>query len=122
MKKDTVSLLILVMLCFGLPALLFQCKKNTAAASNSSGPAQAANEVWIDDMVFNPAQLTVAVNTTVKWNNRDGTAHTVTSTGGHFDSGNIGAGGTYSHAFTTAGTYPYKCNYHSSMTGTVVVQ
>jgi plastocyanin len=37
------------------------------------------------------------------------------------NSGNLGAGGTYEHRFFTAGTFPYHCNFHSPMTGSVVV-
>jgi plastocyanin len=105
--------------------MLFQCKKNTATAGNNNGNAgttQPANEVWIQNMAFSPAMITVPVNTTIRWRNKDGAAHTVTGTQGAFDSGNIGAGGEYSRQFTSAGTYPYKCSFHASMTGTVVVQ
>lgn len=84
---------------------------------------QAADEVWMQSNAFNPGTRTVAVNTTVKWTNKDGSAHTVTSDNGGFtSSGNIAGGGTYSFKFTTAGTYPYHCTLHSGMNGTVVVQ
>ena len=97
------------------------CKKSdTKPASDTSSPV--ANEVWIQNNAFTPVTITVAVNTTVKWTNKDGIQHTVTSTTGLFDSGAIGNGGTYSHQFTVAGSYPYKCSFHSSMTGTVIVQ
>lgn len=123
MKKDSASLLILVTLCFGIPALLFQFRKNSAlAASGHQHHARAADEVLIENMAFNQALITVPLNTTVRWSNQDGAAHTVTSATGAFDSGNIGVGGTYLYQFTRAGTYPYKCSYHASMTGTVVVQ
>jgi plastocyanin len=29
--------------------------------------------------------------------------------------------GTYSHTFTTPGTYHYQCTIHSGMTGVVIV-
>jgi plastocyanin len=38
------------------------------------------------------------------------------------NSGNIAGGATYTHRFTTAGTYSYHCIYHSPMTGSVHVQ
>jgi plastocyanin len=88
-----------------------------------------ANEVFIQGNAFSPGTITVKANSTVTWNNKDGVAHTVTSdTPGLFESGSIsssggyGGGGTWSHSFTTAGSFPYHCSIHSSMKGTVVVQ
>ena len=88
-----------------------------------------ANEVFIEGMAFSPSTITVKANSTVTWNNKDGVAHTVTSdTPGLFESGSIsssggyGGGGTWSHIFITAGSFPYHCSIHSSMKGTVVVQ
>ncbi len=80
-----------------------------------------ANEVWIQNMAYSPSTITVSAGTTIKWTNKDGVAHTVTSNSGLFDSGSIGSNGTYSHTFNTAGTFPYKCTFHPSMTATVVV-
>jgi plastocyanin len=89
------------------------CKKSTDTAG--------ANEVYIEGMAFTPSTITVTVNATVTWTNKDGMAHTVTSNTDLFDSGSIPANGTYSHTFTTIGSFPYKCLIHSSMTGTVIV-
>ena len=76
-----------------------------------------------DDMRFNPEDLTINVEDTVTWTNNDGMGHTATSTDGpaSFDSGNIAAGATWSFTFTEAGTYNYKCDYHSSMTASITV-
>lgn len=95
------------------------CKKSNSSP-NSGNPG--ANEVWMQNSTFGPSSITVAVNTTIKWTNKDGTTHTVTGTGGLFNSGNIGSGGSYSHQFTIKGTYPYTCTIHSGMNGTVIVQ
>ena len=72
---------------------------------------------------YNPEDLTINVGDTVTWTNNDGGGHTATSTSGpeSFDSGNIASGGTWSFTFTKAGTYDYKCDYHSSMTATITV-
>ena len=74
-------------------------------------------------MQFDPEELTISVGDTVTWTNNDGMSHTATSTSGpeSFDSGNIGSGDTWSFTFTEAGTYEYKCDYHSSMTATIIV-
>jgi plastocyanin len=123
MKKDLFILLALIGLSIGCSVFLYQCKKSSDTTPNSSsGSNPGTNEVWMQNMAFNPGSLTVVVNTTVKWTNKDGVAHTVTSATGAFDSGSIAGGGVYSHQFTTAGTYPYKCTFHSGMTGTVIVQ
>ena len=76
-----------------------------------------------DDMKFNPEDLTINVGDTVTWTNNDGMGHTATSTDGpaSFDSGNIAASATWSFTFTEAGTYNYKCDYHSSMTASITV-
>jgi len=76
-----------------------------------------------DNMQYNPEDLTINVGDTVTWTNNDGGGHTATSTSGpeSFDSGNIASGGAWSFTFTEAGTYDYKCDYHSSMTATITV-
>jgi len=73
---------------------------------------------------FSPLQVTlvIGVNNTVTWVNDDNAAHTVTAKDGSFGSGNIGSGASYTHTFTTPGTYTYYCAYHSWMVGTVVVK
>ena len=101
-------------------------KKNdyntTPSNPNPSGGTQGANEVFISGSKFSPATLTVAVNTTVTWTNKDGYAHTVTSNTALFDSGNMDSNASFSFQFTTKGSYMYHCAYHSAMTGTIIVQ
>jgi plastocyanin len=88
----------------------------------TSGTVQGANEVLIQGMAFSPVTLTVSVNTTVTWTNNDDVSHTVTSDNGLFNSGSFAHVATYSHQFTTAGTYPYHCTIHPYMTATIIVQ
>jgi plastocyanin len=102
----------------------FACKKTTTNYNNpsSSSGTPGSNEVFMQNNSFNPGNLTVAVGATVKWTNKDGVGHTVTSTTGEFNSGTIASGGTFTHQFNTAGTYPYRCTIHSNMNGTITVQ
>lgn len=66
--------------------------------------------------------VTLASGGKVTWINKDTTSHTVTSNQtGLFDSGSLGVGATWSHTFTTAGTYYYYCSIHPMMWGVVVV-
>ncbi|MFA7198301.1 MAG: fasciclin domain-containing protein [Methanoculleus sp.] len=73
-----------------------------------------------------PASLTVEGNTTVIWTNYDEVSHTVTSTGGLFDSGPIEGNETFNYTFADTGTYPYGCALNAStqrtpMQGVVIV-
>jgi plastocyanin len=92
---------------------------NPYGTGNSAGPGM--NEVFIQNMAFNPATITVNAGTTITWTNKDGYAHTVTSDANLFNSGNIGSNGTFTYTFATAGTYSYHCAIHASMTAKVVV-
>jgi plastocyanin len=85
----------------------------------TGGPG--TNEVFIQGMAFNPASITVAAGTTITWTNKDAITHTVTSDSKLWDSGSVGPNGTFSFTFATAGTFPYHCNVHPSMTASVTV-
>jgi plastocyanin len=96
---------------------------NPAPSANGSGGTggPATNEVFIQNMAFNPATIKVAVNSTITWTNKDAIAHTVTSDTGVFDSGSVAAGSTFSYTFATEGTFAYHCKIHPGMVATVVV-
>jgi len=87
-------------------------------------PARAATtQVAIRNLAYQPATVTVAPGDSVTWTNRDAVNHTVT---GENDltlrSNTMPPNGTYDHTFLTAGTFTYRCDFHPSMRGTVVVQ
>ena len=71
---------------------------------------------------FSPSTITIHVGDTVVWHNGGTVPHTATGSG--FDSGNLNPGQSYSHTFSSAGTFAYHCQYHQAlgMVGTVVVQ
>lgn len=77
--------------------------------------------IGITDLSF-PATTTVQVGDTVTWTNSSGATHTATADGSSFDTGNIADGASASVTFAAAGTFPYHCAIHSSMTGTIVVE
>ena len=79
------------------------------------------DEVLITNFSFSPSSLTVSAGTTVTWKNQDAATHTVTSNTGVFDSGDMGTNTTFTWTFTTVGSYPYHCKFHSGMTGTIIV-
>ncbi len=88
------------------------------------GTALAADQsVAISGFSYSPASVTVSVGDTVTWTNSDAQAHTATADDASWDTGNIGgSGGTGAVTFATAGTFPYHCNIHPQMTGTVTVE
>ncbi len=75
-----------------------------------------------DGNVFEPATVTINVGDTVTWRNTDDVPHTSTSDDGVWDSGALAAGEEFSFTFEEAGTFPYFCEFHPGMEGTVVVQ
>jgi plastocyanin len=96
----------------------------SSATSPASQPGKAVSghvTVAISNYKFAPAKLTVKVGTRVTFSNHDMTAHTATASGG-FDSGTIKPGASATVNFSKPGTYPYICQFHAFMHGTVVVQ
>lgn len=77
--------------------------------------------VEIQDSNYLPPSLTVPVGTTVRWINHDEETHTVTSMTGLFGSAGLDLKEEYTHTFTAPGAYPYTCDLHPHMRGTVVV-
>ena len=118
-RGKTISGRIPVILAFPVIAamILSGCTKSS---STNTGPG--TNEVIIQGYAYNPTSLTVPVNTTVKWVNKDPIPHTVTSDAGLFDSGSIASGASFTQPFTTAGTYNYHCTIHPYMTAKIIVQ
>ncbi len=86
---------------------------------------QAADvSVNIMNFSFQPTPLTIAAGTTVTWTNQDTAGHTTTSDIGVWDSGvatPLKKGDTFQFTFKEVGTFPYHCNIHPNMHGTVVV-
>lgn len=92
----------------------------TPTPTGTAAVSGAATKVSIKNFAFNPASVTIKAGDTVEWTNDDSTTHTVTGT--DFDSGDLAPGSTFSHQFTSAGTFDYHCSIHTFMTGSVVVQ
>ena len=103
-----------------------------AACGNSYGPGGGAcspnaSQVCMISSTFSPVTRTVTAGTTVQWINGDGITHTVTSdpTSSETFNTSVGGGGTFSHQFSTAGTFNYHCTIHggvgTGMHGTITV-
>ena len=84
--------------------------------------AKAGTEVKVDNFTFSPETLTVPVNSTVTWVNKDDIPHVIASNDGLFKSKALDTDQKYSYTFGKAGTYPYYCSVHPKMVGKIVVQ
>ena len=95
----------------------------------SPSPSGRTTSASMSGTAFHPAVDTVAAGASVTWTNHDGFNHTVTSapgSGDSFASGAVPGGTTFSHTFSTPGTYTYYCTIHGTpttgMRGVIVVQ
>ena len=104
----------------GMPSMSGPPPGSSAPATGTAAPT-AGNAVSIDNFAFVPATLTVPAGSTVTWTNHDEEPHTVAASDGSFHSPGMGAQGTYSHTFPTAGKFDYVCSIHPFMHATVVV-
>src|SRR3989344_5769365 len=77
--------------------------------------------ITMTDNAFSPQNITINAGDTVTWVNNGSAVHTATANTGSFDSGNIQPGQTFGATFNGAGTYAYRCKFHSGMTGTISV-
>jgi plastocyanin len=67
------------------------------------------------------APITVKAGATVTVKNADGETHTLAADDGSFDTGNIAAGASATFVAPMAGTFPFHCNVHANMHGTLTV-
>jgi len=84
--------------------------------------AQEANEIKIDNFVFNPPELSIAVGTTVKFVNHDDIPHSVVDKNKAFRSKALDTDDSFTFTFANAGTYDYFCGLHPHMTGKIIVK
>lgn len=71
---------------------------------------------------FDPAKLTIKVGTQVIWTNTSDVPHTVTSDTLVFNTPTpLNEHQTFAVLFSKPGTYPYYCNIHPYMLGTITV-
>jgi plastocyanin len=75
--------------------------------------------VSIVDFAFESPELEISAGTTVIWVNNGAAVHTVTGQFG--DSGVLQPGQSFSFAFNDAGDFDYVCQFHTQMTGRIVV-
>ncbi len=137
-------LLLLLLACIALGLVVAGCGDDDDDDSGGGGGASTeqpadqggggagggggAAEVGMQNIQFDPGDVTIKAGETVTWTNDEGVAHDVDKTSGpgpQFSSGPEGGmmeGDTFEHTFNQAGTYEYVCRVHApGMAGTIEV-
>jgi plastocyanin len=109
---------LVVLLPLALATILILHPTRAKSDDTKASPAQ----VSVDNFSFGPDKLTVPVNSTVTWVNKDDVPHVIASNDGLFKSKALDTDDKYSYTFTKAGTYSYYCSIHPKMVGKIVVQ
>lgn len=103
-------------------AILLVCTTVAGAAFAAPAAPRKTHTVAIEGMHFIPETLTVHRGDPVVWINNDPFPHTVTGRAGGFDSRRIAPNASWRYVVGKAGTFPYVCTFHPTMTGTLVVK
>lgn len=110
--------------CLAAVTLLAACGGSGAddeAALASATATSGARTSSILKNKFEPMKVTVGSKVT--WVNNDAVAHNVIGTdGAPFKSGTLDKGDTFTHEFTSAGTFKYTCTFHPGMNGIIQVE
>jgi plastocyanin len=115
-----------LVLILGVGVFVWSCKDKSTNPGGGGGAADLTIGITGQNGAnsFFPNPDTVTVGQTVSWHNADAITHTSTANGiGLWNTGNIGPGSTSAPTqMTTAGSFPYHCSIHPTMTGTLVVR
>ena len=94
-----------------------------SSSSSSSTAAASSVHITISNFMFHAMSVNVKSGATVSVTNKDSATHTLTATGGQFNTGDITQNQTKTFkAPMKPGTYSYICNIHQYMMGTVIVK
>jgi plastocyanin len=81
--------------------------------------------VALKNSAFQPRTTTIQAGDRLIWIDQDPIEHTVTSDTGAWESIGLAPDGSTAFRplpFDTPGVYPYHCEIHADMTGTIIVQ
>jgi plastocyanin len=101
---------------------------NGGATTQEETGGGGGAQVGMQNIQFDPAEVTVNAGETVTWTNDEAVAHDVDGSGpgGDFSSGPEGGmneGDEFAFTFDEPGTYDYVCRVHApGMAGTVTVR
>jgi plastocyanin len=124
--------LILALGLVALAAVSAACSSSAAAQPQTSGPVDPNGPTIVaKDMVFSPLTVEIAANknVTIHFNNQDSAPHNVAIYKDASASEKISVGEIVSSAKAdqvvpalAAGTYFFRCDVHTNMTGSILVK
>ena len=94
----------------------------TAASTSKAVSADQAHTIVIENVQFNPQNLTVKTGDQIIWINKDLFPHSATASAKAFDSQAIAPNASWNWVASKPGTYTYVCTFHPTMKGTITVQ
>jgi plastocyanin len=79
-------------------------------------PARATKTVKAISEHWSPATVRISAGDTIEWKAISNAPHTVTAYGGNWTfNKNLGQGGVQDHRFARAGTFLFRCRFHSTL-------
>lgn len=135
-RRGSALLVLAVLVGLGFPAAATAFSGSSVLATTSPQITQISivngAGTTQSSLGFSPDTVTVVigVNNTVTWTNNDNTmdangylpTHVLATNDSSFTSPGLNPGDTFTYTFTTPGTFPYHCNVHPWMRGTVIVK
>lgn len=115
------SWLVVVLLVLALAAGCSSGGSGSSGGTGSTGGSTTSGPTIIEKgIAFSPSSLDVKVGDVVTFENQDSAPHNVSIDGKELGSQSQGQSVTWTA--TKAGTYPFSCTIHPSMTGEIVVK
>jgi plastocyanin len=102
-------------------ALVACGSSGSSSGSSSSSGGSSGSTITISDFSYSTPD-SVSPGATVTVDNKDSTAHTVTADSGNAFDDSANSGTSTFTAPTKPGSYPFHCNFHPEMHGTLVVK
>jgi plastocyanin len=103
-------------------ALLLASALMTGSFEISAETKPNKHTVIIEALQYAPEPLEANIGDVVLWRNKDAFPHTVTADSHAFDSGEILSSGRWEWKAQTKGVFAYRCTFHPTMHGTLIVR